>query len=127
MSKTSKKKVCIGKAHGLPASPIVKAGDYLFVAGMVPMDEEGDVIGETMEEQTRATIRNMEMHLQKAGAGLEDVVDTTCFVKDPKEFEAFSKTYGEFFPDEPPARMTVIADFVVPVKLELKAIAYKPF
>jgi enamine deaminase RidA (YjgF/YER057c/UK114 family) len=64
--------------------------------------------------------------LAEAGCGLEDVVKTTVWLADPRDFWSFNRVYGEFFPHHPPARSTVRADLMLDCKVEIEALAYKP-
>ena len=64
--------------------------------------------------------------LQEAGCTFADVVKTTVWLADARDFGLFYKTYAEFFPENAPARSTVRADLMIDAKIELEVIAYKP-
>jgi enamine deaminase RidA (YjgF/YER057c/UK114 family) len=57
---------------------------------------------------------------------MSDVVKTTVWLEDTRDFWSFNRVYGEFFPNEPPARSTVRADLMLDCKVEVEATAYKP-
>ena len=64
--------------------------------------------------------------LALAGCTLDDVVKTTVWLEDARDFEEFNRAYTEFFPDNKPTRSTLQAKNVVGTKIEIEAIAYKP-
>jgi len=123
--KTTSKKV-IGAAQSIPLSLGVRAGDFVFVSGQVPFDDQGKVVEGGIETQTRVVLRRIETILASAGCSLSDVVKTTVFLVDPRDFGRFNAVYAEFFPKDPPARSTVQADLMIDVKIEIEAVAYRP-
>ncbi len=118
-------KQVFGTAH-VPLSPAVRAGDFVFVSGQVPAGEDGQLVGGTIEVQTRQVLKNIENALALAGATLADVVKTTVWLADARDFPAFNKVYASFFSDAPPARSTVEARLMADIKVEIEAVAYKP-
>jgi len=86
----------------LPFSQAVKSGQFIFVSGMT-----GE--GKDIKKQTRATINKIKVILEAAGASLDDVVRTTVFLSDGKDFDKMNEVYKEFFPKDYPARTTVQA------------------
>ena len=118
-------KQCFGRSH-VPLSPAVRAGDFIFVSGQVPVGEDGEMVGGAIEAQTRQVIKNIEAALTLAGANLADVVKTTVWLEDARDFAAFNKVYASFFPDAPPARTTVESRLMADIKVEIEAVAYKP-
>ena len=116
----------LGDPMPVPLSPGWRAGDFVFTSGQVPTDDSGKLVGDTIEEQTRAVLKRIEGILAKAGCGLADVVKTTVWLQDRSEFQRFNATYKEFFPNDPPARSTVEAKLMIDAKIEIEAIAYKP-
>ncbi|MBM3516498.1 MAG: RidA family protein [Alphaproteobacteria bacterium] len=120
------KKQVIEKSLPVPLSQAIRAGDFVFVSGTVPFDDKGLVVEGSIEEQTRVVLRTIERLLRKAGVSLEDVVKTTCWLEDPRDFGRFNRVYEEFFPKDPPTRSTVRADLMIDVKVEIEALAYAP-
>lgn len=108
----------------LPFAAAVRAGP--FVSGQVPKDERGEIVAGGIEAQTRQAMRNVERALALAGCTLADVVKTTIWLDDARDFGAFNSVYAEFFPANKPARSTTQATLVVDAKVEIEAIAYKP-
>ena len=112
-----------------PYSPAVRAGDYIFVSGQIPVDpitnqtKLGDIGSET-----RQVLENIRLNLEGCGATFGDVVKTTVFLANVQDFAAMNAVYAEVFGDSKPARST-IAVAALPLagaKVEIEAIAYKP-
>jgi len=80
----------------------------------------------SIEEQTRVVIELIRDTLSEAGCGLDDVVKSMVWLKTREDFPGFNKVYGEYFPQDPPARSALVSDFLVDVKVEIECIAYKP-
>jgi 2-iminobutanoate/2-iminopropanoate deaminase len=111
-----------------PYSPAIKAGDFIFVSGQIPMDPMTNqfIHGDIKEETTRV-LQNIELVLKGAGADRNDIVRCGVFLKDGKDFAAMNEAYIAFFGDHKPARTTVEAKFASPDMLvEIDAVAYKP-
>ncbi len=118
-------KQCFGSSH-VPLSPAVRAGDFVYVSGQVPVDASGKVVAGGIAEQTEQVMRNIEAALALAGCELSDVVKTQVFLEDARDFAAFNAVYAKFFPADPPARTTVEARLMIDIKVEIEAVAYKP-
>jgi reactive intermediate/imine deaminase len=109
----------------LPRSLATKAGGFVFVGGQVARDETGILTG-GIETQTRQTMRNVAQALALAGCTLEDVVKTTVWLEDARDFAEFNRVYGEFFRGNKPTRSTIQGRNMVGTKVEIEVIAYKP-
>jgi 2-iminobutanoate/2-iminopropanoate deaminase len=98
---------------GLPAqigpySQAVRAGGFLFVSGQPGVDPEtGRPAGTTFSDQARQAFANLDAVLRAGGSRPALVVNTTVLVADQAAFAELNELYAEFFPDEPPARMTM--------------------
>lgn len=118
-------KQCFGKSH-VPLSPAVRAGDLVFISGQVPFDANGVVVKGGITEQTEQTLENVKAALALAGCTLDDVVKTTVWLDDARDFGAFNAVYARYFPKDPPARTTAESRLMIDIKIEVEAIAYKP-
>lgn len=88
-----------------PYSQAVKAAGLVFVAGQGPFDPAtGAVVGETIQEQTRQCLRNVEAILAAAGSSTQKVVNVTFILRDPKDFAGMNEEWQRWFPVDPPAR-----------------------
>lgn len=112
-----------------PYSPAVRAGDFIFVSGQVPIDPvSGQVVSGDVQTETRRVLENIRLNLEGCGATMADVVKCQVFLADIKDFAAMNEVYTEFFGDSKPARTTVQAG-ALPLagsKVEIDAVAYKP-
>ena len=108
-----------------PYSQAIKAYGFVFVSGQIPIDPEtGEFVSGGVGEQTERVLQNLAAVLQAAGSGLEQVVKTTVFLADMKEFGAMNEVYGRFFTGQPPARATVAAAGLPrDARVEIEAIA----
>jgi 2-iminobutanoate/2-iminopropanoate deaminase len=109
-----------------PYSQAIKAaGQFVYLAGQIPLDpESGEIVGETIEEQTDQVLRNIQGILQAAEAKLGNVVKTTVFLNDMTDFAAMNQVYAQYFTDNPPARSAVGGlDLPKGVKVEIECVA----
>lgn len=117
----------IGKKNpNLPFHPAVRAGDFIFVSGQVPKDENNNMISGTIEEETAATLRTIERVIADEGATLSDVVRITTYLEDVRDFGRYNRAFTECIGDAVMARTTVEARAVINTKIEMDAIIYKP-
>lgn len=110
----------------MPLSKAVRTGDYVHLSGQIAFRPDGSVLSGDIETETRTVLDIISATLAEAGCTLTDVVKTTVWLSDPRDFGRFNAVYGEYFPTEPPARSTLRADLLLDVKVEIEAIAYKP-
>lgn len=110
----------------LSLSRAVRAGDFVFLTGQVPMQNGAPMTTGTIEEQTRAVLDEIKATLALAGCELTDVVKAMVWLKDRSDFPGFNKTYAEYFPDAPPARSALVSDFLIDIRVEVEVIAYRP-
>jgi len=100
-------------------------GSLLITAGQLPLTVEGDLLDdESVADQTRKCMENVEAILESEGLGLSDLLKTTVFLDDIEDFDEFNEAYSEFFDDAPPARSAVEAGNVPKgAAVEIEAIA----
>jgi len=111
-----------------PYSPAVRAGDWLVLAGQVPLDPSTGlfVAGDARAQATRV-LENIEAVLRDAGAFMTDVAKTTVFVTDLADFAAMNEVYAAKFGGHRPARSTVqVAALPGGALVEIEAWAYVP-
>ena len=100
-------------------------GNLLFASGQVPLSPEtGEIIGETIEEQTKQVLKNIAAILEAADTDFDHVIKTTCFLSDMNDFASFNEVYKTAFTSEFPARSAVeVARLPRDVKVEIEVIA----
>ncbi|MBP3728864.1 MAG: RidA family protein [Lachnospiraceae bacterium] len=88
-----------------PYSQAIRIGNLVFVSGQIPVDPAtGAFAGESIAEQTKQSLENLKAILEAAGSGLEQVVKTTVFLQDMKDFAAMNEVYAQYFKEPYPAR-----------------------
>ncbi len=111
------------KAIG-PYSQAIRCGQFVFASGQIPIDPaNGNIVGSTIEEQTRRAIANLGAVLCAADSSLAHVVKTTCFLADMKDFSAFNAVYEELFPGKPARSCVAVAALPKQVLVEIEAVA----
>ena len=108
-----------------PYSQAVDTGDFVFVAGQVPIvPAEGKIVAERVAGQTRQVLENIKEILAAAGLGLENVVKTTVFLRSMGDFREMNEVYAAYFANDPPARATVeVAGLPLGALVEIEAVA----
>ena len=109
-----------------PYSQAVISGDFVFVSGQIPLDPQSSKIVEgKIETQTVQVMENLRNILRSVDLTLTDVMKTSVFLSDLKDFQNFNMVYNRYFDKNPPARTTVQAGLMAGVLLEIDAIAKK--
>ena len=108
-----------------PYSQAIKAGGLVFVSGQIPIDPKtGEFVAGGIAEQTERVLKNLAAVLEAAGSGLDQVLKTTVFLADMKEFSGMNEVYATFFSEPPPARVTVAAAGLPrDARVEIEAVA----
>jgi 2-iminobutanoate/2-iminopropanoate deaminase len=121
-------KVAISTEHA-PKPPAnfaqaARKGNILQVAGQVAFDPEtGMVVGETVTEQARQAMKNIEAILAASGAGFDDVVMVRVYLTDTDHFAEFNHVYNELVTEPYAARTTVYVGLPSPLLVEIDALA----
>ena len=109
-----------------PYSPFVRAGDLVIVSGQGGI-KDGRIVEGGVAAQTTQAIANIADVLAEAGATLQDVVKTLCFLTDMGTFAEFNEAYAAAFGDHRPARSTVeVSALPGGMAVEIEAWAHKP-
>ena len=136
------RRIAYGSEPGFPISLAMRAGDFVFTSAQgdhgfnpadVVYDDKGLVVSDgntlpprSVADETRSTLRNLEAALREAGCTLEDVVDASVWLRDPRDFAEMNKAYAEFFKRDCPTRSIFRIDFMFDCRVEIKVTAYKP-
>ena len=104
----------------------VKNGNIIYTQG-IPMNfDTGEVVGTTIQEQTKQTMENIKKTLEACGSSMDNIDKCTVFVTNREYVAGLNEVYYTYFPaDSTPARVCVIADLVNPeMMLELEVYAH---
>jgi 2-iminobutanoate/2-iminopropanoate deaminase len=109
-----------------PYSQAIRAGDYLFVSGQIPLDPAtGSLVEGSIAEETRRVLDNLGAILDAAGASFDRVVKTTVYLADMADFAAMNEIYAQYFHAPAPARATIqAAGLPRSVRVEIDLVAY---
>lgn len=120
-------KVADPTRFGSPTALAMRAGDFLYISGTMPWDEERRVVGVgDVRAQTRQVIKNMQAILEKEGGTLKNIIKITFFLMDIRDKAAVWEVRKEMFKDARPASTLVEVTHLVDPHclLEVEAVAY---
>jgi len=108
-----------------PYSQAIRFGNLLVTSGQIPLNPQtGQVVAGDIRVQTARALDNLVAVLAAGGAGLDDVVKTTCFLNDMNDFAAFNEVYATYFTGNAPARSCVAVERLPrDVLVEIEALA----
>ena len=111
-----------------PYSQAIKAGDFLFIAGQIPLDPEtGTLVEGSFQDKVRRVLENIKAIVEAGGGSLDDIVKVTVYLKDIDKYSEFNEVYSEYFKDSKPSRVVVgVSNLPKGVDLEVEAMAYIP-
>jgi len=116
-----------GMLEGLPFSPAVKAGGFIFPSGQIGIDVATMELAQGVGGQMTLAMENMRTVLEAAGASLAHVVKCTVFLADMSDYAEANEAYRAFFPGKPPARSAVAVNgLALGATLEVECIAVDP-
>ena len=113
-------------SEDLPYSKAVRAGDFIYVSGMVALGPDGVIIKGGVAAETHAIFNDLKALLDEAGCGLEQVVKSNVCLPVPGDFDEFNEAYAEYFTENHPARATICAALTIPARVEIEFIVYDP-
>jgi len=109
-----------------PYSQAVKAGNFLFISGQLPINPAtGEIVRGNFEEAVKVVLENVKSIVEEAGGTMDDIVKVTVYMKDLSLFSKFNEIYSQYFRDKYPARVVVeVSRIPKDADLEVEAIAY---
>ncbi len=109
-----------------PYSQAYLCGNTLYTSGQIAINpENNEFIGGNIEEQTQRVMKNLKAVLNEAGFDFEDVVKTTCFLKNMGDFQKFNEIYGKYFTSKPARSCVAAAQLPKDALVEVEVIACK--
>lgn len=105
----------------------IQFGSLVFTAGLGPIHPDtGEIVGQSVAEQTRQVIQNLQAILAAGGLGLGDVLKTTVHLQHlERDFAEFNRVYLEMFPEPRPVRTTV-GSTLMGILVEIDCVAGLP-
>lgn len=107
-----------------PYSQAVVSVGMLFTSGQIAIDPKtGEIFGNNISEQTEMVMKNLGAILENAGISYNNVVKTTCFLKNMEDFAAFNEVYGRYFTNKPARSCVAVKQLPKDVLVEVEVIA----
>jgi 2-iminobutanoate/2-iminopropanoate deaminase len=109
-----------------PYSQAIVANGWIYTSGQIPTGPDGKIVGTDIETQTEQVVKNLKAVLAAGGAGLDDVVKATVFLKNLGDFARFNAVYAKHFGSHKPARSTAeVSRLALDSLVEIEVIAAK--
>jgi 2-iminobutanoate/2-iminopropanoate deaminase len=110
-----------------PYNQAMRVGDFLFVSGQIPIDPAtGELVQSGIQDETEQVMQNLAAILKEAGMDFSNVVKSSIFLTDMKQFAQMNEVYGKYFTENAPARECVqVAALPKFVNVEISVIAAK--
>ena len=108
-----------------PYSQAIKAGDFIFASGQIPINpQDGEIDTTTITDQADRVCRNIGEILKAAGTDYSHVVKTTCFLAEMSDFAPFNAVYEKYFTSKPARSCVAVKKLPKDVLCEVEIIAY---
>ena len=108
----------------VPFSKAVRAGDFLFLSGVLAMDAQARIVEGDVQAQTKLVLERIAATLAECGASTSQVVKATIWLADLADFAAFNAEYAKHFGAALPARSCVQAVLFQGAKVEIEVMAH---
>ncbi len=110
-----------------PYSQAIMAGGLLYTSGQLGLDPDTGALPETIEEQTKQSLKNIQAILEEAGLQKTDVIKTVVFLKNMSDFAVVNGIYADFFGEHKPARSCVeVTQLPKGGLVEIEVVASRP-
>ena len=107
-----------------PYSQATVIGNLVFTSGQIPLDPAtGTMVGTDVTEQAHRVCQNLEAVLTAAGASLQSVLKTTCFLSTMADFAAFNEVYAQYFTEKPARSCVAVKELPKAALVEIEVIA----
>ena len=107
-----------------PYSQAIKVGDTLYTSGQIALDPAtGAMTANDITGQAEQVMKNLSAVLEAAGYTFDEVVKTTCFLADMKDFAAFNAVYEKYFISKPARSCVAAAKLPKDAMVEVELIA----
>lgn len=114
------------KGKVLPFSSSLVAGDLVFLSGQIGIDPVSSKLSDAgFEAEVRQVMENIKSELKKHNLTLDNLVSTTIYLKDMKQYDALNKVYSSYFKDRFPTRTCIaVADLPADASVEITGTAH---
>ncbi len=107
-----------------PYSQAIKVGDTLYTSGQIALDPAtGAMAANDITGQAEQVMKNLSAVLEAAGYTFDEVVKTTCFLADMKDFAAFNAVYEKYFISKPARSCVAAAKLPKDAMVEVELVA----
>ncbi len=107
-----------------PYSQAIEHNGMIYTSGQIPINHAtGAIETQDLKEQAHQVIRNLSAVLEAAGSSLENVVKTTCFLKDMNDFAAFNEVYAQYFTKNPARSCVEVSALPKDSRVEIEVVA----
>jgi 2-iminobutanoate/2-iminopropanoate deaminase len=120
----TKQVISSSSTEGLPLSDAIRAGEFIFVSGMVGFGPDGQIVEGGITSETDRIMADVADILKRAGGSLQNIVKVNVYLVDTADFSAFNRAYSKYFRDAPPARACVVTGLTIGARIEMDFIAY---
>ncbi len=110
-----------------PYSQAVEVNGSIYLSGQIPIDPaSGKLVEGGIKEQTRQVMKNIGKVLEAASCSYSNVVKSTCLLSDMANFQAMNQVYGEYYPENQPARAAfAVKELPLAALIEIECIAVR--
>ncbi|KAL1883830.1 hypothetical protein VTK73DRAFT_7618 [Phialemonium thermophilum] len=106
-----------------PYSQAIKTPTAIYCSGQIPCDAEGNLITGSIQELTRACIKNLKAVLEEAGSSIDKVVKVNVFITDMANFAPMNEEYSKWFTHKPARSCVAVKQLPKGVDVEIECIA----
>ena len=110
------------KAIG-PYSQAMCFNNIIFTSGQIPLNLNGEIVGNNIKEQTEQVMQNLKAVLEEAGTNFENSIKTTCFLTNMDNFQEFNEVYAKYFVSNPARSCVAVKELPKNVLVEVEVIA----
>ncbi|QUO22034.1 RidA family protein [Clostridiaceae bacterium Marseille-Q4143] len=108
-----------------PYSQAIVNNDLVYTSGQIPINPKtNEIPGDSITQQTKQVIDNLNAVLTAAGSSLDKVIKTTCYLSDMSLFSEFNQVYEEYFIGKPARSCVAVKTLPKNVMVEIDAVAY---
>ena len=107
-----------------PYSQAMISGNLVFTSGLLPLcPESGQVVGESVTEQTEQVCKNLKALLEASGSSIDKIVKANCYLVDMNEFAAFNEVYAKYITGKPARATVAVRGLAKNTLVEIEAVA----